>query len=66
MRLYFADAKIVGDTIELTHPEVKEAFAFRYAWFDLDCGWNVVNGAGLPLGTCRAYKDGKYHDQLVD
>ena len=62
--LYFADAKIVGDTIELTHPEVAEAFAFRYAWFDLDCGWNVVNGAGLPLGTCRGYKDGKYHDQL--
>lgn len=64
VRLYFADAKIVGDTIELTHPEVKEAFAFRYAWFDLDCGWNVVNGAGLPLGTCRAYKDGQYHDQI--
>ena len=31
----------------------------------LDCGWNVVNGAGLPLGTCRGYKDGKYHDQLT-
>ena len=63
--LHFASAKIVGDTIELTCPEVKEAFAFRYAWFDLDCGWNVVNGAGLPLGTCRGYKDGKYHDQLI-
>ena len=63
--LHFASAKIVGDTIELTCPEVKEAFAFRYAWFDLDCGWNVVNGAGLPLGTCRGYKDGKYHDQLT-
>ena len=63
--LHFASAKIVGDTIVLTCPEVKEAFAFRYAWFDLDCGWNVVNGANLPLGTCRGYKDGKYHDQLV-
>ena len=60
----FADAKIIGDTIELTHPAVTEAFSFRYAWFDLDCGWNVVNGAGLPLGTCRAYKDDQYHQQI--
>ena len=62
----FADAKIVGDTIELTHPAVDEAFSFRYAWFDLDCGWNVVNGADLPLGTCRAYKDGQYHSQITE
>lgn len=65
VKLYYADAKIVGDTVELTCPEVSEAFAFRYAWFDLNLGWNVVNGAGLPLGTCRGYKDGKYHDQLT-
>ena len=64
VRLYYCKGKIVGDTIELSCPEVKEAFAFRYAWFDLNLGWNVVNGAGLPLGTCRGYKDGKYHDQL--
>lgn len=61
---YYANAKIVGNTIELTHPNVKEAFAFRYAWFDLDLGWNVVNGANLPLGTCRGYKDGQYHQQI--
>ena len=60
----FCDATIKGDTIELTCPEVKEAFSFRYAWFDLDCGWNVVNGAGLPLGTCRGYKDGQWHQQI--
>ena len=64
VRLRFANAKIIGDTIELTHPDIKEAFSFRYAWFDLDCGWNVVNGAGLPLGTCRGFKDGKYHDMI--
>ena len=62
---HFCDAKIKGDTIELTCPEVKEAFSFRYAWFDLDCGWNVVNGAGLPLGTCRGFKDGQYHAQVT-
>jgi hypothetical protein len=64
IKLRFANAKIIGDTIELSHPDVKEAFSFRYAWFDLDCGWNVVNGAGLPLGTCRGFKDGKYHDMI--
>ena len=64
VRLRFANAKIIGETIELTHPDIKEAFSFRYAWFDLDCGWNVVNGAGLPLGTCRGFKDGKYHDMI--
>ena len=62
---YYCDAKIVGDTIELSCPEVKEAFAFHYAWFDLGLGWNVVNGAGLPLGTCRAFKDGTYHSQII-
>ena len=66
VKLYYADAKIVGDTIELSHPEVKEAFAFRYAWFDLNLGWNVVNGAGLPLGTCRGYKDGNWHPEIED
>ena len=64
IKLRFANAKIIGDTIELSHPDIKEAFSFRYAWFDLDCGWNVVNGAGLPLGTCRGFKDGKYHDMI--
>lgn len=60
---YYAKAVIVGDTIELTCPQVKEAFGVRYAWFDLDLGWNVVNGAGLPLGVLRVFKDGKYHSQ---
>ena len=61
---HYCDARIVGETIVLESPAVAEAFAFRYAWFDLDLGWNVVNGAGLPLGTCRAFKDGAYHNQI--
>lgn len=59
----YAQATIVGDTIELTSPAVHEAFSVRYAWFDLDLGWNVVNGAGLPLGVLRVFKDGKFHSQ---
>ncbi len=61
---YYADAKIFGNTIVVTSPKVKEAFSIRYAWFDLDLGWNVVNGAGLPLGTYRAFKDENYYPQL--
>jgi sialate O-acetylesterase len=62
---HYCDATIVGDTIELSCPQVTEAFSFRYAWFDLDLGWNVVNGAGLPLGTCRGFQDGQYHSQII-
>ena len=65
LRYFYADAKIVGETVELACSQVKEAFAFRYAWFDLNLGWNVVNGANLPLGTCRGFKDGKYHNQIT-
>ena len=63
VRIYKANAKIVGETVELSSPEVTDAFAYRYAWFDLPLGWNVVNGAGLPLDSARGYKDGKWHDQ---
>ena len=65
VRYFYADAKIVGETVELACSQVKEASAFRYAWFDLNLGWNVVNGANLPLGTCRGFKDGKYHNQIT-
>ena len=34
-----ASEKIVGETVELSSPEVTDAFAYRYAWFDLPLGW---------------------------
>jgi sialate O-acetylesterase len=42
-----AQAKIVGDTIEVTSPLVPVPTAVRYAWANVPEG-NLYNGAGLP------------------
>lgn len=42
-----AHAEIVGDTIEVTAPEVSLPTAVRYAWADVPEG-NLYNRAGLP------------------
>ena len=42
-----AAAKIAGETVIVSSPEVKNPLAVRYAWADNpDC--NFFNGAGLP------------------
>jgi sialate O-acetylesterase len=49
----FADAEIVGpDTVLVSHPEVSEPIAVRYAWAsNPDC--NLVNSADLPASPFR-------------
>ncbi len=42
-----ARAKIVGDTVEVTAPEVAAPVAVRYAWANVPEG-NLFNEAGLP------------------
>ena len=47
-----AKAKIVGDTVVVSHPEVKAPVAVRYAWAsNPEC--NLFNGAGLPASPFR-------------
>ena len=47
-----AQAKIVGDQVVISAPEVKVPIAVRYAWEgDPDC--NLVNGADLPASPFR-------------
>lgn len=47
-----AEARIEGDCIVVECPEVEFPLAVRYAWHDNpDC--NVVNSAGLPMGSFR-------------
>ena len=47
-----ADAKIVGETVVVSSPDVKVPAAVRYAWADNpDC--NLYNGAGLPASPFR-------------
>jgi len=47
-----ADAKIVGDTVEVSAADVKEPKAVRFAW-DENAQPNFVNGAGLPAEPFR-------------
>ncbi len=47
-----ANAKIAGDTVVVSHPEVKAPVAVRYAWAaNPEC--NLFNGAGLPASPFR-------------
>ena len=48
----WATVKIVGDTIEVWHPEVPEPAAVRYNWADNPQG-NLYNGAYLPAYPFR-------------
>lgn len=45
---YWADAEIQGNTVVVSHPEVKHATATRYAWAENPEGANLVNSEGLP------------------
>ena len=47
-----ATARIEGDKVVVSSPEVSAPVAVRYAWAENpDC--NLVNGAGLPASTFR-------------
>ncbi len=47
-----AEAKIEGDTVIVSHPEVTKPIAVRYAW-EANPKCNLYNGAGLPASPFR-------------
>ncbi len=47
-----ANAKIAGDTVVVSHPEVKAPVAVRYAWA-ADPACSLFNGAGIPASPFR-------------
>jgi len=47
-----AAARIVGETVVVSHPDVKAPVAVRYAWAANPEG-NLFNGAGLPASPFR-------------
>ncbi len=51
-KFYWADARVDGQTVVLTAPEVREPVAVRYAW-DTDPEAHLYNGAGLPASPFR-------------
>jgi len=48
-----AEAKIEGDTVLVSSPQVANPVAVRYAWAD-DPVCNLINMAGLPAGPFRS------------
>ena len=51
-----AKARIEGDKVLVSSPEVKEPVAVRYDWA-ADPNGNLYNGAGLPASPFRTDKD---------
>jgi sialate O-acetylesterase len=52
-RFVWAAAKIVGDTVEVSSPEVKDPAAVRYGWAPNPKG-NLFNKDGLPASPFRS------------
>ena len=51
-KFVWADAKVEGDAVVVSSPDVKEPAAVRYAWANNpDC--NLYNKAGLPASPFR-------------
>ena len=49
----WADAKISGDAVLVSSPQVPHPVAVRYAWADDPEGCNLYNAAGLPASPFR-------------
>ncbi|MCY2990654.1 MAG: 9-O-acetylesterase, partial [Planctomycetota bacterium] len=52
-KFVWADAKIDGDTVVVSSPQVPQPVAVRYAWADNPAGCNLYNQAGLPATPFR-------------
>jgi sialate O-acetylesterase len=52
-KFVWADAKIDGDVVVVSSPEISEPVAVRYAWAHNPAGCNLYNGAGLPASPFR-------------
>jgi sialate O-acetylesterase len=48
-----AGAKIDGDTVVVSSPDVAAPVAVRYAWVNYPAGCNLFNAAGLPAAQFR-------------
>lgn len=48
-----ADAKIVGNYIEVSNSDVSEPLAVRYGWYDDNIDINLFNSAGFPASPFR-------------
>ncbi len=52
-KFVWANARIEGDSVVVSNPEVLRPAAVRYAWAENPEGCNLFNGAGLPASPFR-------------
>ena len=52
-KFVWAEAKIDGDTVWVSSPQIKTPVAVRYAWGNNPEGCNLINGQGLPASPFR-------------
>ncbi|MBC2602595.1 sialate O-acetylesterase [Puniceicoccus vermicola] len=50
---FWAEARIDGESVLVSSPEVTDPVAVRYSWGDQPMGTNLVNAAGLPAPVFR-------------
>jgi sialate O-acetylesterase len=53
MKFVWAQARVEGDAVVVSSPQVPEPVAVRYAWADNPAGCNLYNSAGLPAAPFR-------------
>jgi sialate O-acetylesterase len=53
----WAQARIVGERVEVWHDDIQEPMAVRYAWSNNPEGCNLYNKAGLPASPFRTMED---------
>ncbi|MBC2602605.1 sialate O-acetylesterase [Puniceicoccus vermicola] len=49
----WANARVDGETVVVSHPDVLEPKAVRYSWAERPSGGNLVNQEGLPAAVFR-------------
>ena len=52
-KFFWADAKVEGETVLVSSPQVPQPVAVRYAWANNPDGCNLYNGAALPAAPFR-------------
>ncbi|AWV99265.1 sialate O-acetylesterase [Arcticibacterium luteifluviistationis] len=52
-KFYFAESKIIGNTVVVSHPMVKAPMAVRYGWSNSPVDANLFNKENLPASPFR-------------
>ncbi|AOW20563.1 sialate O-acetylesterase [Urechidicola croceus] len=62
-KFVWADAEIVGNTVEVSNKNIANPRYIKYAWADNPKGANLYNKEGLPASPFRNYNPDKLNDK---